>query len=811
MGNLWPDIRYGIRTLRKSRAFTLAALLTLTLGIGANTVIFSVINAVLLRPLPFPNSRALVNLTEADPATPTLDSISVSFTKFTAIHDQNKSFESVAAYYPLTVSLVGGNEPEAIPAARASLDIFQTLGIGPVLGRSFLAEEDQPGSRDVAIITDGFWHSHFGADPSLVGKPLTLDGKSVTVVGILPPKFRFPLQFPEPEIWLPRIFDTTLLTQIQVHSGAGYLALIGKLRPGLNLAGAQADLNIVNANYRQQFASNADQKFDMRAIALDESLVGPVRPSLLVLLAAVGFVLLIACANVASLLLVRAAGRQREIAIRKALGASRWRLIQQLLSESLLLSLLGGVLGIALALGLVPLLRLVTPGTVPRLEQASVDGPVLLFTLGICLLAGLASGIYPAFQISGRELHNTLKEGGRGFSDGGTRNRFRSVLVVAEIAVALVLMTGAGLLIQSFARLMAVNPGFESRSLMAFPVTLPKVRYTTPEQQNQFYRQLLEQVGSLPGVQGAGLASTLPLAGVTPYIFFCPEGLACQGLGKDPVIARAYASPNYFQAMGTPLLKGRPFTLQDAPDSNKVVVVNQALADRYWPNQNPIGKSLMNSRDKVPREVVGVVVNVKFSSLTATDFPQVFLPILQTGWPEATLVVRSQTDPTALVSSVRQQIAKLDPTLPVSGVLSMNQVISESVAQPRLIMQFVGTFAGLALLLAAVGIYAVMAYSVNQRRQEIGIRLALGAQPRHILSLIVGHGMGLALLGVGIGVAASFASTRLLITLLFGTRAADPLSFCTAAVLLGVVAFLACYIPARRATRLDPLLALRYE
>ncbi|MGH9501183.1 MAG: ABC transporter permease [Terriglobales bacterium] len=811
MGNLWQDIRYGIRTLRKTPAFTLAALLTLTLGIGANTVIFSVIDAVLLRPLPFPNSQQLLNLTEVDPTNPAIDSISVSFSKVSAIHDQNHAFTSVAAYYPLTVSLVGRNEPEAIPAARASLDFFQTLGIGPVLGRGFLAEEDQPGSRDVAVISDGFWHSHFGGDPSVVGKPLTLDGKSVTVVGILPPKFRFPLQFPEPEVWLPRIFEKSDLTQQQVHSGAGYLALIGRLRPQVSLAGMQADLEVINANYRQQFAGNADQKFNMRAVSLDESLVGPVRPSLLVLLAAVGFVLLIACANVASLLLVRAAGRQREIAIRKALGASRWRLIRQLLSESLLLSLLGGVLGIALATGLVPLLRLISPGTVPRLEQASVDGVVLLFTLGICLLAGLASGILPAFQISGRELHDTLKEGGRGFSDGGARNRFRSVLVVAEIAVALVLMTGAGLLIQSFARLMAVNPGFESRNLMAFPITLPQVRYTTPEQQNQFYRQLLEQVKALPGVQSAGLASTLPLGAVTPYIFFCPEGMACQGLGKDPVIARAYASPDYFRAMGTPLLQGRFFNPQDAPGSNNVVIVNQALADRYWPGQNPIGKSLMNSRDKVPRQVVGVVANVKFSSLTAIDFPQVFLPILQTGWPEATLVVRSETDPTAVVSAVRQQFAKLDSTMPVSGVLSMSQVISESVAQPRLIMQFVGIFAGLALLLAAVGIYAVIAYSVNQRRQEMGIRLALGAQPRHILSLIVGHGMGLTLLGVGIGVAASFACTRLLITLLFGTRATDPLSFCAAAALLGAVALLACYIPARRATRLDPVVALRYE
>jgi putative ABC transport system permease protein len=811
MRNLLQDIRYAFRTLRKTPAFTLAALLTLTLGIGANSAVFSVINAVLLQPLPFPNSGQLLNMSQADPATPGLSSIEMSLTKFRAIHEQSHSFESVAAYYALTVSLISGREPEVIPAARVSLDLFHTLGTGPALGRSFLEDEDQTGGCDVAVISDGFWHSHFGGDPGLIGKNLTLDGKSVTVVGILPASFHFPMQFPEPQIWLPRIFETNFLNQQQINSGSGYLTAIGRLRPGTNLSDAQAELDTINANYRLQFGSNSDPRFRILAVSLGENLVGPTRPSLLVLLAAVGFVLLIACANVASLLLVRASGRQKEIAIRKALGASQWRLVRQLLSESLLLSLLGGMLGIALAAALVPLLGLLSPGTVPRLEQTSVDGTVLVFTLGICLLAGLASGIVPAFQISRSELHEKLNEESRGSSGGSVRNQFRSALVVAEVAVAVVLMTGAGLLVRSFARLMAVNPGFESRDLMAFPVTLPKVRYSTAEQQIQFYRQLLEQVRSLPGVQTAGLASSLPLAGATSYIFFCPEGTACQGIGKDPVIARAFVSPDYFQAMRTPLLHGRFFGDQDVAGGNNVVLVNQSLADRYWPNQNPIGKYLMNSRDRVQREVVGVVASVKFTSLSTSDFPQVFFPMMQLGYPEATLTVRSQSDPAALVSVVRQQFAKLDSTLPVSGVLSMNQVVSESVAQPRLIMQFVGAFAGLALLLAAVGIYAVLAYSVNQRRREMGIRMALGAQPRHILRLIVGHGMGLALLGVAIGVAGSLATTRLLATLLFGTRATDPLAFCIACALLGAAAFLACYIPARRATHLDPMLALRHE
>ena len=811
MGNTWQDIRYGVRTLTKTPGFTLVAVLTLALGIGANTAIFSVVNAVLLRPLPFPDAPRLINVSQVDNINRAFTGIEVSFTKFNLIREQSRSLESSAVYYPLTMSLVTQREPELVPAAHASLDLFRTLGEQPALGRSFTPEEDQPGGADVAVVTDGFWHSHFGGDPGLIGRILTLDGKNVTVVGILPADFRFPMQFPEPQIWVPRVFESDFLSPLQVHSGAGYLNFLGRLRPGVSLPNAQAELDTINGRYRQEFGSNADQKYGLAVVSLEQLLVGTLRPSLLVLLAAVGFVLLIACANVASLLLVRATARSKEIAIRKTLGASRLRLVRQLLSESLLLSLLGGALGVLLAAGLMPLVRLISPGTVPCLEQSTVDGTVLLFTLVLCTLTGLAFGLVPALQITGRGLHDALKEGGRGSSDGGVRNRFRSLLVVAEVAVALVLMTGAGLLIKSFARLMEVNPGFESCSLLTFPINLPKVRYSKPEQQVQFYQQLLERVKAVPAVQSAGLVSDLPLGAVTPYYFFCPEGIACQGIGKDPVVARSQVSPNYFQTLHTPLIRGRFFTDQDVTGNTNVVVVNQSLAYRYWPNQDPIGKHLANSRDKIQREIVGVVADVKFSSLSAPNTEEMFLPIEQVGWPAATLVVRSTSDRAALVSAVRQQIAQLDPTLPVSGILSMDEVVSTSVAQPRIIMQFVGIFAGLALLLAAVGIYAVMAYSVTQRRQEMGIRMALGAQPRHILQLVLGHGMGLTLLGVVLGIAASFGLTRLLASLLFGTGATDPLAFSVATVLLAATALLACYVPARRATRLDPMLALRYE
>lgn len=811
MGNTWQDIRYGFRTLSKTPGFTLVAVLTLALGIGANTAIFSVVNAVLLRPLPFPDAPRLINVSQVDNVNRAFTGIEVSFTKFNLIREQSRSLESSAVYYPLTMSLVTQREPELVPAARASLDLFRTLGKQPALGRSFTPEEDQSGGADVAVVTDGFWHSHFGGDPGLIGRTLTLDGKNVTVIGILPADFRFPMQFPEPQIWVPRVFESDFLSPLQVHSGAGYLNFLGRLRPGASIASAQAELDTINSRYRQEFGSNADQKYGLTIVPLEQLLVGTLRPSLLVLLAAVGFVLLIACANVASLLLVRATARSKEIAIRKTLGASRLRLVRQLLSESLLLSLLGGALGLLLAAGLMPLVRLISPGTVPRLEQSTVDGTVLLFTLVLCTLTGLAFGLVPALQITGRGLHDALKEGGRGSSEGGVRNRFRSLLVVAEVAVALVLMTGAGLLIKSFARLMQVNPGFESRSLLTFPINLPKVRYSKPEQQVQFYQQLLERVKAVPAVQSAGLVSDLPLGAVTPYYFFCPEGIACQGIGKDPVVARSQVSPDYFQTLHTPLIRGRFFTDQDVTGNSNVVIVNQSLADRYWPNQDPIGKHLANSRDKIQREIVGVVADVKFNSLSAPNTEEMFLPIEQVGWPAATLVVRSTSGRAALVGAVRQQIAQLDPTLPVSGILSMDEVVSTSVAQPRLIMQFVGIFAGLALLLAAVGIYAVMAYSVTQRRQEMGIRMALGAQPRHILQLVVGHGMGLTLVGVALGIAASFGLTRLLASLLFGTGATDPLAFSVATVLLAATALLACYVPARRATRLDPMLALRYE
>jgi len=808
---LWQDLRFAARMLRKNLGFTIVAVLTLALGIGANTAIFSVVNAVLLRPLPYKEPGRLVSINQY--LLPNKSNVLfVSYTKYMRIREQSQSFENTAAYYALGLSLQTPREPESVNGARASADIFNVLGILPVRGRGFLPEEEVQGANDVAVISDGFWHSHFAGDPAALGKTMAIDGKSVTIVGILPPNFQFPLQFPEPDVWLPRVSETAMLKPEQVRSGASYLTVMGRLRQGATLSGAQAELETINARYKEQFGSYVDAtKFGLGATTLEESLSGSLRPPLLVLLAAVGFVLLIACVNVANLLMTRASGRAREIGIRRALGASRMRLVRQLLSESLLLSVCGGALGISVAALLMPALRAISPGTVPRLAEAGIDGRVLLFSLLLCVVTGVVFGLAPSLQAAGGDLQETLKEGSRGSSEGGGRGKFRALLVVAEVCIALVLITGAGLLIDSFARLVHVNPGLSPQGLMTFPLTLPGTRYSQPQQQAEFYRQLLERVKAIPAVQSASVTSYLPLSGSVRIVFFCPEGRVCQGIGKDPTIALRQVGTDYFDTVRTPLLRGRVFGKEDAASGPPVVIINSTTASRYFPGESPIGKHLANSRDMVQREIVGVVADVKFNALSAANAEEMYVPIEQIPWPAVTLLVRSQTNGEALVSAVRGKVAELDATLPVSGVATMEQVVASSVAQPRLVMQFGGVFAGIALLLAAIGIYGVMAYSVSSRIQEIGIRVALGARPIEILRLVVGQGMRLTLIGVALGVAASFALMRLLGSLLFDVRATDPLVFTCAAVVLIATALIACYLPARRATRVDPIEVLRYE
>ncbi|HYL65438.1 MAG TPA: ABC transporter permease [Candidatus Methylomirabilis sp.] len=811
MQTLWQDLKFALRMLAKNPGFTSIAMLTLALGIGANTAIFSVVHTVLLEPLPYPGSSRLISILQTDSRNGAR-SLSLSRPKFQQIADQSKTLESVTVYYLREMSLATSREPEVVSGARVSGDFFHVLGVAPALGRAFLPQEDQQGAADVAIVTDGFWHSHFAANEDVLGKTLVLDGGDATIVGVLPPSFRFPFGSPEPQVWLTREMDHPLLRPAQVSLGAGYLSGIARLRPGETFAQAKAELETINARYAQEFASHADgPNHGIDVQSLRDNLVAGLRRSLLVLLAAVGFVLLIACANVANLLLARATAREKELALRKALGASRGRLVVQLLSESFVLSLFGGVLGVLLAFSLMPVLRSVKDASVPRLADVRLDATVLLFSLLLCMVTAALFGLAPSLQAAGKQLQDALKEGLRGSSGSGHSGMSRKILIVAETAIALVLMTGAGLLIESFARLTSVNLGFNPKGITTIPIALPASRYAKPEQQAEFFRQALQRVKSLPAVQSAGFVSFLPLSGAYRLSYFCFEGQICQGLGKDPLVPFWQVTSGYFETMDTRLLSGRFFDEHDISGAAPVILVNETTAKHYWPNENPIGKHVSGSRDLVPREIVGVVADAKIGSLSDAGTDQLYVPAEQMPYAAMTLVIRSSEQATPLVDAIRAKIAEVDPTLPLAGIRSMGTVISASLAQPRIITQITGLFAGFALLLAGIGIYGVIAYSVSIRKQEMGIRLALGARPSDILRLVVGQGMRITLIGVVLGVVFSLALTRLLASLLFGVRATDPLVFSAAAIVLLVTALFACSLPALRATRVDPIVVLRCE
>jgi putative ABC transport system permease protein len=810
MQTLLQDLKYGTRMLAKSPGFCIAALFTLALGIGANTIIFSIVNSVLLRPLPYKNPDQLVAISGTNTETG-LGGALVSYTRLQQLEEQSRILHGVAGFIALNVGLTGRGEPEQLAAGRVTGNLFRVLGTAPAVGRDFLPSEDEAGGADVAIVSDSFWHNHFGGDPALIGRTISLDGHGTTVVGILPPSFHFPFQQPEPDVWIPRVFETNALRPEQIRSGAAFLFVIGRMKPGEKLSHFQAELATLNDSYRKENSGFVDAtKFVLAVTSLEYNLVGSLQSSLVVLFVAVGFVLLIACVNVASLLLARASTRQKEIAIRQALGASQARLVRQLLTESLILSLAGGGIGVLIAAWCQPLLRHVAPGVIPRIETVRIDAPVLFFSFALCVLTGVIFGLVPSWTASHRDLHEVLKEGGRGSTDSGSGGRARRVMIVAEVAVAVVLVTGGGLLIKSFVQLMRVNPGFDSHNVLTLPITLPSGRYAAPEKRAQFVRELLDRIEGLPGVESAAGVSHLPLLSVSRFVFFCPEGRVCQGIGKDPTISMRQVTPNYFRTMRIALLRGRVFEQKDMQGAMPVVI-DQLTAARYFPNADPIGKTLQNSRDKIPMQIIGVVADVKFNALNAANIEEMYLPHEQSPWPSMTLVVRSASNPQALAAAVRHTIEEVDPDLPVAGIQTMDQVVSTSIAQPRLLTALVGTFAGFALILASLGIYGVMAYSVLQRTHEVGIRMALGASRRDIFTLVISQGMRLVLTGVVLGFIASLGLTRLLSTLLFGTTPTDPFTFAAVTMTLIAVALLACYIPARRATRVDPLVALRYE
>jgi putative ABC transport system permease protein len=802
MQGLLQDLRYGLRVLAGNPSLTAVAVLALALGIGANTAIFSVVNAVLLRPLPFRDPDRLVSI-RIDHEQLNIHGAFGPYPDIADWRQQSRSFEFLAAYTPSAVNLTTRGEPERVARWKVNASFFPMLGVTMALGRGFLPAEDQPGAGRVAILSHSLWQRHFGSDASLVGKAVVIDGDPYTVVGILPPGFKV------------EDASVDLYTPIALSSARGrgdewMYGAYARLKAGVSVKQAQAELDTITRRLEKQYPKHISG-WRARVWGMHEFMVRNVRLSLIVLLAAVALVLLIACANVANLLLARAGARQKEIAIRAALGAGGWRVVRQLLTESVLLALLGGVLGLLLAYWGVATLSVLGTEQFPMVKQARLDLSVLGFTMLISLLTGLVFGIAPALAVSRTNVHETLKEGSERSSESPGRNRLRSLLVVSEVALALLLMIGASLMIRSFLKLRVVNPGFNPAGVLTASIDLPVAKYSKPEQQMAFYRQLEERLEAMPGVTAAGMVSVLPLSGANQGWGMLIEGRPVSGPSDVPILYFRIVNTKYFQAMQIPLKRGRLFNEQDAQGAPRVLIVNETMARRYWPNQDPIGKRVGTGRPEDWMPVVGVVGDVRHMSLAQEPDTEIFLPFAQNPQPGMKLAVRTSFAPLTLAPTVRRAVMELDRDQPVSRVASMEQALSDSVATTRLSTMLMGIFAVVALVLATIGIYGLLSFSVTRRRHEIGIRMALGARRADVLHMVVTEGTVLALMGVGIGLMAAFAFTRVIGSLLYGVKATDPAVFLSVSLLLTAVAALASYVPARRATKVDPMVALRYE
>jgi putative ABC transport system permease protein len=803
------DVRYGARMLLKKPGFTVIAVLTLALGIGANTAIFSVINSVILRPLPFTQPEELVVLRNLDQKESGL-SFPVTWPDFVDWRSQQSSFETLAAFSERDLTLIGAGEPVRLHGAMVTSEVFPMLGQTPHLGRAFTADEERPGTHSV-ILGYGLWRRRFNSDPNVIGQTVNIKERSYAIVGVMPSGFSFPVGGEPAELWINAGIDGEPPAPRMEQRGNHYLDVIGRLKPGVGLAQAQAEMGHIADGLSKQYP---EMKTDLgiTAVPFFEHIIGDVSHGLFILFAAVGCVLLIACANMANLLLARSAIRRKEITIRAALGASRVRVVRQLMTESMLLSLGGGLAGLLLALWGTDALLSLAPTGFPRLTETSFDGRVLAFTLGISLVTGLLFGLAPAWQASRTDLTETLKDSARGTSAGG--NRFRHVLITGQVAVVFCLLIGAGLLIKSFRQLQQVDPGFDPHNVLSFRVS---TRWDEPRQIEQFYQQLVSRIEALPGVISASGSFALPLSGINPAV-----GLAIEGEPIDP--ARPFPNdtdlrivrPNYFHTMGIGLLQGRDFDSRDKLDSTQVAIINESFARRHFPNQNPIGQRvkpsiMLDERGSLWREIVGVVKDVHHARLSEASTAELFVTQAQATWSPIFIVARTSNDPQSLASAMRQEVSALDKDLPVYAVKTLEEYLSSSITRPRFLTLLLSLFASLALALTAIGLYGVMAYSVSQRTHEMGIRMALGAQGRDVLWLVLGKGMALSLGGVAIGLISSLALTRLLQGLLYGVSETDPLTFAVIAVLLTAVAMVACYLPARRAMRVDPLTALRYE
>jgi predicted permease len=822
MQTLWQDIRYGVRMLRKTPSVSVIVVIALALGIGANTAIFSVVNAVLLRPLPYEESERLMLLNEKSQV---LDEMSISYPNYQDWKAQTRVFEAIGVYNRQSYNLTGSGEAERIVAGQISADLFKVLRVQPAYGRLFTNDEDKPGTTPVVVLGYGLWQRRFAGDPNIVNQQILLNGKSYTVIGIMPASYLYPSRT---EMWVPvgQVSDSPGWDNRGNHPG---LYGVARLKPGMTQEQAQADMDLISQNLSKQFP-DTNSGNSVRIRPLMEIFISEARRPLWIIFGAVGFVLLIACANIANLLLARATARRKEMAIRSAMGAGRWRVARQLLTESVLLSLVGGALGLALARFGIDFILKISPNAIPRSREIGLDWTVLAFTIGVSFITGILFGLIPALQAGEVDVNETLKETGRGTSG---RHWLRSSLVVVEVATTLVLLIGAGLMIRSFYKLQQVKPGFSFENLNSFSVALPEKKYASQDQLQAFYTRLLEQIGALPGVEATAAASGLPLGNNGWQTSFTIDGQPAPKPEDMPLMEACLVTPDYFRAMQIPVLRGRIFTDRDNrahlnPEAlsklseerrigagRQHIIIDELFAKRYFPNEDPIGKAIRigGADPENPRlEIVGVVGRVKMEGLSTDDNRvQGYFAYNQMPLSSMTVIIKGTSDPNQLLGSVRQTVKGIDPDQPIYNPRTMGEIRAESVAPERLNLTLLAIFAGIALVLAIVGIYGVMSYSVTQRTHEIGIRMAIGAQQRDVFAMILGQGMKLALIGIGLGLVGAFALTRLMASMLFGVEPTDATTFSAIAVLLTVVALLACYLPGRRATKVEPTVSLRYE
>jgi putative ABC transport system permease protein len=805
MDTIRQDIRYAFRRLIKSPAFTLVALLTLALGIGANSAIFSVVNAVLLQPLPYRAPEQIVGIYHLSEGRRT----TMSGPNFTDVKKLNTTLQDAAAYTRSRVILTGQGEPVRLDTAEVSASLFDLLGVPAMRGRTFRPDENQKGKTHVAILSHELWQQRFGGDEAVVGRRLTLDGVSYEVVGIMPPKFSFPAAR---ALWTPLEYSEDFTTK---QRGAWYLQAVGRTRPGVSVEQARAEIDTIGKQLAKQYP-DANEGVDMTVVSLHEAMVGNVRQAFWVLLGAVGFVLLIACVNVANLLLARAASRESEIAVRTALGANRARLVRQLMTESLILGLAGGALGLLLAVWGVEALIALEPQGIPRLNEVRVDPVVIGFTMALSALTGLLFGVFPAFQSTRGGISSTLKEGGRGALTTRGGARMRTTLVVAEVALAVTLLAGAGLLIRSFSKLASVDPGFQVKPALTFELSLPDSRYEERERQVAFFDQLLPRLQAIPGVTSAAGVISLPLSGSSLVLTFEVEGRPPLPPAQQPAMQVRIATANYFRTIGIPLKRGRTFSEEDRMSTPQVALITEAAAKRYFPGEDPIGKKIKlgwgHDGKNAGGEVVGVIGDVKDAGLDEPDPPQIYLPYSQ--WPvqSMSVILETAVPPESVAEPARRAVYSIDGSLPAGNMRTLQQLVARSISQPRFYMTLLAVFALVALTLAAIGIFGVLSYAVAQRTREIGIRMALGAHESTVLGLVVREAMVMAAAGVAIGLVAALALTQWLVAqLLFQTSPHDPTTFVVVAMVLTAVSMLAAYLPARRATRVDPIVALRAE